>query len=73
VTKFSPALLHRTRTAAGYSRTEVAMALGLAEYTIACWERGHRRPSVDRLGGLADIFSCPVTTFYEREVASCLK
>lgn len=73
MTKYSPALLHRTRTAAGYSRTEVAMALGLAEYTIACWERGHRRPSVDRLGGLADILGCPVTSFYERGTGPCLR
>ena len=68
MTKYEPTRLARARKAAGLSRRESARAVNRSHYTIIDYEHGRRRPSVDALAVLADLFGCTVDDFYEAGV-----
>jgi len=60
------ARLRRARQLAGLSQAEVARRLGKPRSFVSKCESGERRVDAVELGELADLYSVPVTYFFER-------
>ena len=55
-----PSYLRRWRQAKGYSQEAVAAALGIDRTVVVKWERGSKRPPLERLFDLSDLYDVPV-------------
>lgn len=52
--------LKSRREAKGWSRVAVGDALGVSEQTVGYWERGERRPRLEHLCSLGELFEVSV-------------
>lgn len=50
----------------GYNQSEFAHKLGIANNTLCTWEKGERKPPIDKIKKMADIFNCSVDYLVER-------
>lgn len=50
--------IRRLREANGYSQLEFAMALGVTQGAVSHWETGRRKPDIDDLVRIAQLFHC---------------
>lgn len=50
------------RVRAGLTQTDVAKALGVTQGAISAWERGEKKPTLDRLPLLAKLYRVPEQT-----------
>ena len=57
------------RTCAGMTQRELADKLGISGAAVAQWETGDKRPTVDNLERLADIFGVTVDYILGRDTA----
>lgn len=57
------------RTCAGMTQRELADKLGISGAAVAQWETGDKRPTVDNLERLADIFGVSVDYILGRDTA----
>lgn len=55
------------RNSRGWSQTDLAAKMGVARSTVAMWEKGQRRPDIDTLEALADVFNCTLAYLIEPE------
>lgn len=52
--------IRRLREANGYSQLEFAMALGVTQGAVSHWETGRRKPDIDDLVRIAQLFHCTI-------------
>lgn len=57
------------RLAKGLTQLELGARLGVAEATVADWERGRRFPRMACMFALAELFECRVEDLFPRERA----
>ena len=55
------------REAMGMTQAELARAVKASKPTVCMWESGTRRPGLDYLLALADVFGCPVDVILGRD------
>ncbi len=60
-----PIQLKRCRTKSRLTQTDLARSLGIHPMTVSAWERGRQEPSVKQLKTLAQLFSVPITEFFQ--------
>ena len=44
----------------GYNQNEFADKLGVLNNTLCTWEKGSRKPPIDKIAKMADIFDCSI-------------
>lgn len=59
--------IKRLREAKGMTQAELARAVKASKATVCLWESGGRRPGLDYLMALADVFGCPVDVILGRD------
>lgn len=59
--------LRELREACGMTQREAAKALHVRPATVCGWEKGVRKPSVDMLPIMADLYGVSVDALYGRE------
>jgi len=59
--------LRELREACGMTQREAAKALHVRPPTLCGWEKGVRKPSVDVLPAMADLYGVSVDALYGRE------
>jgi len=59
--------IRKLREKKGISQQALAELLGTTQQSIAYWESGRRKPRYEKLKRLAEIFSVPVSYFFEEE------
>ena len=52
--------LKKCRETAEIPQLEVARALGISQFAVSQWETGGRKPSIDRLKQLEDLYGCTI-------------
>ena len=58
ISNIFPERFQELRKKAGLSQRELGLKLGKTQVAISTWEKGTRKPSVEDIGRLADIFEC---------------
>jgi transcriptional regulator with XRE-family HTH domain len=56
--------LARLRKVNGWTRTDVALRVGVSLVTIGKWEKGETRPKLGSLRMLASVFQVSISTFF---------
>lgn len=64
---FNPLNLKVARVRAQLTLEQVAPSIGRAQQTVSNWETGVTRPNADALAGLAHLYRCSITDFYDDE------
>lgn len=59
--------IRELREARGMTQAELARAVKASKPTVCMWESGARRPGLDYLLALADVFGCPVDAILGRD------
>lgn len=60
--------IKRMREEHSLSQSEVAEKIGVAASAVCGWERGNKRPSLENLCCLADLFLCSTDELLGRKV-----
>ena len=53
-------MIQERRKALGYTQSALAKRINVSQQTVSHWESGKRRPSVEMLKKLADLFGCSI-------------
>lgn len=59
--------IRELRQAKGMTQADLARAVKASKPTVCLWESGARRPGLDYLLALADVFGCPVDVILGRD------
>ena len=59
--------IRELREAKRMTQAELARAVKASKTTVCLWESGARRPGLDYLLALADVFGCPVDVILGRD------
>lgn len=52
------------------TQADLAKRLGVAPTAVSAWEGNHNRPLMDKISILAEMFSVPITHFFEGEIST---
>ena len=56
------------RKKTGVTQSDLAIALGVTQATVAMWETGEALPRADKLPKLAKILNCTVDDLFKKKV-----
>ena len=58
--------IRRLREERGFSQQELAQALGVTQGAVSHWENGLRKPDIDDIVKIAQLFSCKVDDLIDK-------
>jgi transcriptional regulator with XRE-family HTH domain len=60
-------ILKKERKKAGLTQQQLAEKVCVAQPNVLAWEKGLKRPSIESLGALANVFGCSTDYLLGRE------
>lgn len=58
--------IRRLREERGFSQQELAQALGVTQGAVSHWENGVRKPDIDDIVKIAQLFNCKVDDLIDK-------
>jgi transcriptional regulator with XRE-family HTH domain len=58
--------IRRLREERGFSQQELAQALGVTQGAVSHWENGVRKPDIDDIVKIAQLFNCKLDDLIEK-------